>query len=1037
MVKVLEKRKQGEVGGNSFLETDCKVCDITFATETELKDHILTTVHRGPSDGTRNFKYRLTAKTAKKNIIKGAQRKHMDVQHKQGAINVDFSDGAWIYVAFPEVLIWAESNKNFDYGDLCIKVMEVKAGMDNGNKNIDHKIEFQVNDQKVVLHAYNTKQRFTVTGQGYKVFVEKYLDPILREKVESCLSEANNFNKQVMENLGKTVKRGDVKFKTSSSVSCKNCSKIEKSISQLHEHMLSKHVHMLSKHELSKSLLTEPAILNSTKNTSSTDRLMIEDMSINGIDAPSLDEAVELSEERDIKRKNYNCDVWYSDNSPCGYKSPSAADMLKHTEKYHSNEAAEIKDNKIIPNDSQINDELEKGDDVADKVIERAEQEEEENVDEIPKEEVIDQISISNIFEVKATNYQCSKCTFISKTESGMSRHESLFCDLCKICLEGTVEFDIHKRFHSTCNSNNCYFTAKGGQDLKEHVISIHGRHTCTLCRQECKDEESLKLHQGGHTEKVKQDSMKRPEEEFKCERCEFSGQKKIMEEHLMSKHTEQYPCQMCGIIFVNDNSLKDHIIAEHTSPPHVVPFPCGKCGLVLATFPLLQDHMNSHHNQGIVKCRFCDLTAETEDSLEEHILQNHEEFVVLHSMAKQVETLCDKSSEFDTFKSDVSSALRIVLDTQKQILHKQTIIEQELFLSRLNNGPTVSQPSHSTQSSELNAPGPARRATSPPPPPPPRHPNPSPPQKTPPSSSHPSTPAGAQVSKPTQNDVDNKTLYIGDSISSNVNIEALETATQSQFCTAKAYSSVHDTVENVAKHAAKFPKSNFTDVIPMELKKDNYKTLIIQSGSVDISNLKTKDNPERHIEYFRQEAVMSATNIFSASENALKIKPTLTKVVLMKQIPRYDPLHVDPLGLKPNLSHLFNNTLTELWMKSVYKDRIHVGTHNIECTGAIKEARYRHTRSGRFDGIHLIGSSGQKAYTLSVLNILRAANITTPEHDYHQSCPQFRYQTRRTQHSSHRTYIGGKQTWKKQEHFWVPTHNRFSSLSDYNQGNW
>ena len=57
----------------------------------------------------------------------------------------------------------------------------------------------------------------------------------------------------------------------------------------------------------------------------------------------------------------------------------------------------------------------------------------------------------------------------------------------------------------------------------------------------------------------------------------------------------------------------------------------------------------------------------------------------------------------------------------------------------------------------------------------------------------------------------------------------------------------------------------------------------------------------------------------------------------------------------------------------------IHVGTHNIECIGAIKEARYRHTRSGKFDGIHLLGSSGHKAFTLSVLNILRAAKVTTP----------------------------------------------------------
>ena len=75
-----------------------------------------------------------------------------------------------------------------------------------------------------------------------------------------------------------------------------------------------------------------------------------------------------------------------------------------------------------------------------------------------------------------------------------------------------------------------------------------------------------------------------------------------------------------------------------------------------------------------------------------------------------------------------------------------------------------------------------------------------------------------------------------------------------------------------------------------------------------------------------------------------------------MKQIPRYDPLSVDPLGLKPVLSNLFNSTLTDLYilyMASTVKDKMFVGNHNIECTGAIKEARYRHTKSGKYDGIH------------------------------------------------------------------------------------
>ena len=48
---------------------------------------------------------------------------------------------------------------------------------------------------------------------------------------------------------------------------------------------------------------------------------------------------------------------------------------------------------------------------------------------------------------------------------------------------------------------------------------------------------------------------------------------------------------------------------------------------------------------------------------------------------------------------------------------------------------------------------------------------------------------------------------------------------------------------------------------------------------------------PEAHIDYFKQETVKSATNLFAAATNAIQEQPTLKKVIIMKQIPRYDPL--------------------------------------------------------------------------------------------------------------------------------------------------
>ena len=58
------------------------------------------------------------------------------------------------------------------------------------------------------------------------------------------------------------------------------------------------------------------------------------------------------------------------------------------------------------------------------------------------------------------------------------------------------------------------------------------------------------------------------------------------------------------------------------------------------------------------------------------------------------------------------------------------------------------------------------------------------------------------------------KTLYVGDSVSANVNFDALEKGMKTKIISAKAYSSIHDTVSNAAKSAARFPEQNFTTVI-------------------------------------------------------------------------------------------------------------------------------------------------------------------------------------------------------------------------------
>ena len=206
--------------------------------------------------------------------------------------------------------------------------------------------------------------------------------------------------------------------------------------------------------------------------------------------------------------------------------------------------------------------------------------------------------------------------------------------------------------------------------------------------------------------------------------------------------------------------------------------------------------------------------------------------------------------------------------------------------------------------------------------------------------------------------------------------MEAIENALNAEVKAIKAYSAIFDDVGNVAKTPARYPAKNFTNVTNVEVKKEPFDILILQSGSVDITNLNTKDKPAEHSAYFKQEVVFAAKSLFSVAVSSVEVQPSLKKVVIMNQTPRYDEPTNDPLSLKPALAQLFNNTLAESWLESPMKDRIIIGIHNLECTGGVKQARYRNLKYRKYDGVHLYGPSGRKAYSVSVLNILKTANL-------------------------------------------------------------
>ena len=125
-----------------------------------------------------------------------------------------------------------------------------------------------------------------------------------------------------------------------------------------------------------------------------------------------------------------------------------------------------------------------------------------------------------------------------------------------------------------------------------------------------------------------------------------------------------------------------------------------------------------------------------------------------------------------------------------------------------------------------------------------------------------------------------------------------------------------------------------------------------------------------------------------------------------MEHPPRFDTSDRDPTCLKPNLARLANATLAGLWINSPLQDRITIGQHSLESSGAgtAHLNRYQNQTSGKYDGVHLYGKTGCTDYTNSVKTILMMAvpkrnlnktpaELGTAQPVNHNDCPQVKYQ--------------------------------------------
>jgi hypothetical protein len=107
-------------------------------------------------------------------------------------------------------------------------------------------------------------------------------------------------------------------------------------------------------------------------------------------------------------------------------------------------------------------------------------------------------------------------------------------------------------------------------------------------------------------------------------------------------------------------------------SQPQIIK--CDQCSYVAEDVAEFVKHIRYVHTAE--HCRYCVYRAKDKEDLQTHLVNDHEDMIILHSMAQQVEVINEKFENFETFKEELGAVIKSIAETQ-------LAVKQELFLIR------------------------------------------------------------------------------------------------------------------------------------------------------------------------------------------------------------------------------------------------------------------------------------------------------------------------------------------------------------------
>ena len=526
-------------------------------------------------------------------------------------------------------------------------------------------------------------------------------------------------------------------------------------------------------------------------------------------------------------------------------------------------------------------------------------------------------------------------------------------------CAETPLECDVYQ------------YKTELALDLKKHRLSHSNPNKCQHCEYESNSLFALNLHiqtdhevngETGHVTPTAKHQAKQYNEIKKCDKCEFTASTKF--------------------------AFAMHIQSQHADPPPAISFPCPTCGMIFSEIRDLNVHVQRRHGR---------LTKETDEPSRSKLQSD-----MKHYMKYIIEQNQEMMEEFYEFKTTMVRRFDELAENQVKLCDDIENIKEDSKTKEKENqsilikgfdtlvsGMKVLESNQVHLSQQICDVAIDNTLTS----------KSSPQEATADQQTH-SEPGTQQKKKEKVKTCDQcdfivhnemhkrkhlrvahgvkaKMLWVGDSINCNVDFSDMSEKMNMIIKSAKAYTATGDSKD------AKFPEKNFLDVVEKELKEQSYDYLVLGGGTVEITNLNTSVTPEEDIARFKDETIESSKKLFSLAESALHKCPLLDKVVILRRPPRFDPVSVDPLELKPQLSRLGDAILFDLWCNSSFKKNIAIGDHQVP--HRIDDDHYKvygHPSQSFYDGIHMRGPAGRQVFQDSVLNIMKSTGLYKEQND-------------------------------------------------------